>query len=384
MKYTKILLYLLLAIALLWPATAYAKEPFEDKVVFGGTYTLESEQTRDGNLVVFGGSVTLETDSLLNGDLVLIGGTVGVDGNVNGNLIAVGGVVRLKENAIINEDLVTVGATLNREEGSHVNGQVITGVDFPFTFSTAETVEVPSVSVPVVRTAGSRLLDVVWFFFRTFMWAAFAILLVMFLSPQADRIAQAAITQPLITGAAGLVTAILAPLALIAMTITIILIPVTLVAIIVLVIAWLVGLISLGLEVGKRIALLFNQEWAPAVAAGIGTFVLLFILNGFAMIDCIGWIPQTLVGLWGLGAVLLTRFGTQDYPEFAADATISAGVVAEASEPDPPLVEEEILGEDAEAEATEVLEGEMLEETLEEEDPSDQPESTDSPEEPSD
>jgi len=38
------------------------------------------------------------------------------------------------------------------------------------------------------------------------------------------------------------------------------------------------------------------------------------VLGGFSeLILCVGWLPQALVGLWGLGAVIMTRFGTQEY-----------------------------------------------------------------------
>ncbi len=64
-----------------WPSPAYAKELFDDKVVFGGTYTLESGQTLDGNLVIFGGAVTTEADSTVNGDVALLGGVAEIGGN---------------------------------------------------------------------------------------------------------------------------------------------------------------------------------------------------------------------------------------------------------------------------------------------------------------
>jgi hypothetical protein len=158
-------------------------------------------------------------------------------------------------------------------------------------------------------------LDVIWFFFRVFMWAALAILLVLFFKEPAERVAQTAINQAIISAGSGLLTAILAPIVLIVVTLTIILIPVSFIGILVLAIAWLLGWVSLGLEVGRRIAKMFDQEWAPAIAAGVGTFVLFFVLSGFNEIaPCIGWFPRTIVGLWGLGAVVLTRFGTQAYP----------------------------------------------------------------------
>jgi hypothetical protein len=315
MKHLKSMIFLLLILALMWPATVYAKEGFDDKVVFGGSFTLLEGESLDGSLVIFGGAATLEPGSIANGDVVLIGGTVEIAGDVNGNVVGIGGAVRLREEAVVNGDLMTLGATLDREDGARVNGQVISGTDVPFTFNVPNADGVNVVKTPQVNLKTSNpILDVMWFFFRTFMYAALAVLLVIFFSKQTDRVARAAFSQPVITGGAGLLTAILAPLALIAITITIILIPVTFVAVVLLVAAWLMGWVALGLEVGRRIAKALNIDLAPAIAAGIGTFILVFVLGGFSQaIACIGWLPQTLVGIWGLGAVLMTRFGTQDY-----------------------------------------------------------------------
>ena len=321
MKPIKTTILILLLVALLWPTTVFARETFDDKVVFGGTFTLESGQSHQGSLVIFGGAVTTESDSTVNGDVVLIGGTIQIGGTVNGNVVGIGGAVRLDGGAHINGDVFTLGATLRREEGASVNGQIIDGVDTPMAFTIPDDVqiekpEIPDVpQAPQVIVSANPFLNIIWFFFRTFLYAALAVLLVMFLPGHIDRIAKAAISEPVITAGAGLLTAILAPLALVAITITIILIPVTFVTVVLLVAAWLVGWVALGLEIGRRIAKAINMEWAPAISAGVGTLVLVFVLGGFReLIHCIGFMPQALVGIWGLGAVLLTRFGTQSYP----------------------------------------------------------------------
>jgi hypothetical protein len=338
-KFAQYAIILVLVLTVFWPSPAYAKGLFDDKVVFGGTYTLESGESLDGNLVIFGGAVTTETDSSVNGDIVLIGGVAEIGGTVNGNFVGIGGAVQLTSSAVVNGDLVTIGATLSREEGARVNGQIVNGIGVPFSFEIPDSdVRIPDIpgipdmpeapavpavpQAPRINVSFNPFLEILWFFFRTFMLAMLAVLVVIFFEKPTLRVSNAAIEQPLITGGAGFLTALLTPMALIALTLTIILIPVTLLTILALIVAWLFGWIAIGLEVGCRIAKLFNVEWASAISAGVGTFLLFLVLGGFAFIDCIGWIPMFLVGLWGLGAVIMTRFGTQAYvPASNAGAT---------------------------------------------------------------
>ncbi len=335
MKKINILTYLLLIIAVLWPSAASAKDLRDDEVIFGGSYTLQEGETLNGNLVVFGGTVTLKDNSIVNGDVVLIGGTVDGRGTINGSLVGIGGVLRLGEAAQVNGDLVTVGATLQREEGAQINGQVVQGSNFPFNFNLPE----DAVHTPAVSVSKNPALEVVWFFFRMFMWAALAILLVIFFAKPTDRVATAALNEPLITVGAGLLTAVLSPVAVLALVITIILIPVGFVLVVLLATAWLFGWVALGLEVGRRVAKMLNQEWAPAIAAGVGTLVLYFVSAGFAQIvPCVGGLPRAVIGLWGMGAVMMTYFGTRDYqnPPMVVDAPrVTANLDAGESTPEP-------------------------------------------------
>jgi hypothetical protein len=82
-----------------------------------------------------------------------------------------------------------------------------------------------------------------------------------------------------------------------------------------LVVAWVFGRIAIGLEIGLRIAKTFDREWPVPLAAGVGTFGLALVVDGMGtFIQCVGWLIPILVGLFGLGGVILTRFGTQAYP----------------------------------------------------------------------
>jgi tellurite resistance protein TehA-like permease len=135
----------------------------------------------------------------------------------------------------------------------------------------------------------------------------------MFWPEAAQRTSSAVVANPLATGGLGLLTFLVSPLVLLFMTITIVFIPVALIIVIVLIVAGVYGWIAVGLEVGDRLAEAFSWELHSAASAGLGTFLLTFVVGGIGMIPCVGWIAPFLVASMGLGGVILTRFGSQDY-----------------------------------------------------------------------
>ncbi len=312
-------LLLVVILSLTWPGSALARSLAEDRVVFGGSFTLKTGETLDGDLVVFGGSANLEPGSTVSGDVALIGGNLDANGVIEGDVVGLGGLVSLGDSAVVEGNLTLVGAHLRRAPGAIVRGQVFTGKTSPFTFSLPGAVEIPRLEVrlsPLFQTAS--------FLLRAFLWTALAVLLMLFLPESTQRVAQAALRQPLVAGGVGLLTLMVIPPALVLLTLTILLIPLSLALAMVAILAWAFGLMALGYEVGQRLAHLMRQDWAPAVSAGAGTFLLIVVLNGFkTAIPCVGWTFPALVGALGLGAVVLTRFGTQPYPPMGAEAAPS-------------------------------------------------------------
>ncbi len=74
------------------------------------------------------------------------------------------------------------------------------------------------------------------------------------------------------------------------------------------------GWISLGMIVGARLsAALKLYTLSPAVTAALGTGVLTLAAHVIGWIPCAGWVTVGLLAMIGLGAVLLTRFGTRPY-----------------------------------------------------------------------
>jgi hypothetical protein len=318
MKVLTKLIYLFVVIAILaFPITTLASASgdgllrgHQDEVVLGGTYTLESGETLSGNLWILGGNVILEAGSRVNGDIMLLGGNVSLSGEVSGDINAMGGNIDLRSQAILRGDLNLVGGSYERNSNARIEGRVNTEPSGPFQFT------LPSgARLPALEIRANPFWDFVAFFFRAFVIAALAVLVVMFWPRHVERIGQTSVAQPITAGGIGLLTAVIAPIVLLIMTITIILIPVTLIGLVILSMMVLLGWISIGMEVGQRMAISLKQEWATPVSAGVGTLVFTIVAGGIGeVVPCVGWVVPTLLGMLGFGAVLLTRFGSQSYP----------------------------------------------------------------------
>lgn len=325
---------IVLAAGLFLPTRALAADLAEDKIVVGGTWTLKSGEVLDGSVVIFGGTVALETDSRVDGDVALLGGTLEVSGEVEQDIVSMGGLVELKESAVVHGNVVTVGSRLVRESGARVYGQVNIGSDAPMSFTFPG-----RVTMPRLRMDFSPVVNLMWFMMRVFMWAALGVLLAVFLPRHIRQTAETAVRQPVASGGLGLLTGLIAPFVLVILVITLCLIPAAIFGAIGLVVAWAFGMVALGWETGRRLAKLVNQEWSEPVAAGIGTFILIFITDGSAaLIPCIGWVLPIIAGFLALGAVILTRFGTQPYPPMVDADFIPPAPPTPPTPPTPPLM----------------------------------------------
>jgi len=313
MKRSVGVLVLVLAGMLAFPSQAFAGGPEQGQVVFGGSFTLESGQILEGDLVIFGGSADLEEGSLVEGNLFLMGGNAVIDGQVNGDLVLLGGNVDLGPKASIGGDVVTLGGNLDRAPGSTIAGDVVAGDEFsfPFSFNFPSTTRV--VPLNEFRFRFSPVLDVLWFGLRSLLVAALATIVVMFWPEPTARAARAVVAQPLLSGGLGLLTFVVAPVLLIVLAITIILSPVSLLAAVLLVLGGVFGWIAIGKEVGDRLVKAFTWDLHPAASAGLGTLALSLVVGGIGLIPCVGWMVGFVVVAIALGAVLLTRFGSREY-----------------------------------------------------------------------
>ncbi len=334
----------LLAFLLLPAVPAYAQgTPGNGRVVIGQDFTLKSGDTLNGDLVVIGGQATLEQSAVANGDVVVIGGNLKLDGKTSGNAVVIGGVAALGAVSSVGGDLVAIGGTLQRAEGSQVGGNVVTNLPPP----TIRVPVTPQAEIPPIPPSPSFHVNwgpigtVASILIQAIGLAALAMLLALFLHPQLDKVAQAVTRQPLVSGSIGLLTLVVAPIALRILVVTIFLIPVAIAAVVLIVLAWLFGVVALGMEVGDRFTKAVHQTWEPVISTGVGTFLLGLGVGIVNLVPCVGWLAPVLVGLVGLGAAVLTRFGTQAawHPEALPPAAPAAPTAPAA--PAPPVAPEE-------------------------------------------
>ena len=351
-KIIRILILVLLLSAVLIPSTATASGFSDDKVVFGGNFTLDSGETLNGDLVVFGGNVILEISSTVNGDTVVMGGNVTSNGTINGNLVALGGLVELLEEARVIGDLTVLGSSFDQAPGAYISGNIITEENIPFDFTLPDNIGLFEGDFPAFQFRELPFVSASWFFFQVLIWTGLAVLLGLFIQNQAPVVNRAAFGQPVMTFVVGLGIVFIAPLVLVALILTILLSPVSLLGIFALLAAWIVGLVSLSIEIGKKLAQALDQNWPVPIMAGAGMFILSLLFNGFQhIVPCVGFIPKFILGLWVTGAVVLTRFGTKEYPD-GSSGVIPAPVYVPETEEIPDAFLSDVTSKDAEINAT--------------------------------
>jgi hypothetical protein len=297
------------------------------KLVFGGSYTLRSGGRLRGDLVVFGGSAVLENDTRVDGNIAVIGGEADIAGRVQGDVVIVGGTVRLRSSAEVDGQLVRVGGVLHKEEGAQIHGGETGGANIP------PIPPVPSIPTPPpapswpqrgVNTFFSFVVDVVYGVGMTVVLALLAVFVVALWREPVERVSQTIVNAPAASWGVGALSVlafavVLPALAVLSAVLVIICIGLfgfgfIAIASIGLVIAWLMGWIALGQLVGQRsLGALGAHNPTPAVSAAAGTAVITLFWLGLAPLCGLGWLIFAVLSPLGLGAVILTRFGSQDY-----------------------------------------------------------------------
>jgi len=356
-----LLLALVLVLALVGPVMAAPLMGNGGGVHFG-PYTLDSGEYSAGDLVVFGGPVRISDDAELDGDLVVFGafeqdtgarvdgdvvvmGSADIAGTVEGDLFAAGELT-LRSTARAEGDVASAGV-IDRHENAVVLGTIGPVADgevffpggpfvFPFVWPRGQATAVSW----WIRTAGAILRGLA----RVMVLSILALVVMSLWPDYMERMGRVIEVNPLTSFGVGLLSLIVGTLIIVLLAVTICLSPFAVVGIIAIVVAALLGWISLGLIVGRRVLVgLFDQPSPNLVTAGVAGTALVTLL--MALARSVGLLHIFLFFVLvppAVGTVILTRFGSRPY---AATGQVSPSrspappAAPPSTEPPPPSVE---------------------------------------------
>lgn len=252
----------------------------------------------DTSIFKIGSDVTIEKGQKIR-NVVAIGGQITVSGAVEKSVVAIGGSVVLTKTAVVKGNVVSLGGVIVIARDAVVGGDLteINSSNLYETLTTALSSEWEGWS---------------WIFavisLSIFLVILVLALLIAALLPKPVRIVSEAIHENtfkvILCGILGLV--LIAPLALL-LTISVVGIALIPLEVIVVVCSVLLGFIAVGRIIGGKVLRLFKRP-NPGIVRE--TFWGLLILWLIGWIPYIGWMVKAIAIVIGLGAVLITRFGT--------------------------------------------------------------------------
>ncbi len=287
--------------------------------------------------VHIGSSVTVAEDEYVTDPVVAVGGNVTVLGRVDDDVVAVLGSVRLGPHARVRGDVTAVGGRIDQQPGASIGG-----------------------AVNEVRFGGGNYHFDPWFFaapwlgmemfggwfklmgtlLRLSLVLLLAFLVLIIAARPVERIAERAGRDPWLSGFTGLLAQLLfvpvLVITVVVLSISIIGIPLLVLvpfAIIAFLVAVLIGFTGVGLRVGRWAV---GPDRPPFVAMAVGVVLIAavaLLARGLSLLPVplwpitwfvaiVGFLVEYVAWTVGLGAALLTRFGTRG-PVAPYDATVT-------------------------------------------------------------
>ena len=290
-----------------------------DQTISGENYTLAAGEIVQGDLTIFGGNTTLEAGSRVEGDVTVFGGNADIYGTVNGDVNVVGGNANLKRGAQVGGKASAVGGNVNREDGASTRQGTNEFNGFPPLGPSAAEVDNNNAGGRnwSQRMNGARNWADRWdnsVFGKLggiILITLFAMVVAHFLPLPIARMGSTIRSQGLLSSGVGLLTFIALPIATAITIIGIITLPLIGIA---LFFGALIGWTALAQLIGAWLMRGFGRfNWTLAGQAAAGAIVLAVL----GALPGAGWFVSIGASCIGLGALILTRLGTQDYPQTA-------------------------------------------------------------------
>jgi hypothetical protein len=266
------------------------------------------------DIIRFGDDVIVEEGEVVEGDAVAILGSVLVEGAVEGDAVAVGGSVTVGPKGEIDGDGVAIGGGVTKEGGGVVHGETVS-VGRGQIWKPRGRFLHSNIFFP----AGRLLFFILW----TILLIVLAMIVIALAKGPVENVRMRATREAFKMGLIGLLAEVLLVPVMVLFIITIIGIPIGLVVLpLVFGLAVLFGFISVSLAVGQRAGNGAGRGPYTAVAVGILLLHALVIIGGVlrlpgggiglvgAVLKFIGYAVIYVAGTVGLGAVIMSKFGS--------------------------------------------------------------------------
>ena len=290
---------------------------------------MRNHRHRSASRVHIGGDITVGEDEIITDPVVAIGGSVNVLGHVNDDVVAIGGGVHLGPKAVVTGNITTVGGHVEREPGSSVDGGVNEVRIGPPNFALHAPAFFGMFGGWNTVHSWLRLVATT---IRLGIVMLLVILVTLVAARPVERIGERAAREPWLSGFTGLLAQLLfvpvLVLTVVVLAVSIIGIPLLVLVpfgILAFLLAVLVGFSGVALRIGRWAV---GSDRAVPLALAVGVILvasIALVARGLALVPAPLWPITWIVGAigffteyvaWtvGLGAALLTRFGSRGAP----------------------------------------------------------------------
>lgn len=276
--------------------------------------------TEDRSVIRIGSDVTIEEGQKVR-NVFVIGGQITINGTVVNHVIAAGGSVVLTKTAVVGGSILSLGGIIVTARDAQIEG-IMTEIN------SSNLLDTLAAAMSADWEGWSWVFAVVSLAF--FFVILFVALLIVALLPKPVRIVAEAISENTfkVTLCGLLALVLIAPLALL-LTVSVVGIALIPLEVIVVVCSILLGFIAVGRLIGGKVLAILKRPKPSMIRETFWGLIVLWLIG---WIPYIGWMVKAVAIVLGLGAVLITRFGTYQ------------GWKTVASPPAPPAGEEGGLG----------------------------------------
>ena len=268
------------------------------------------------DIVQFGDDIIVEEGEVVEGDVVAILGSIVVDGMVEGDVVAVAGELTVGPRGEIDGDAVAVGGGVTKEPGAKVRGETVSiGTGSGFRPSIC-----PIFAGSFFSRGGRLLILIVWII----LLVVLGLIIMAVFRRGVDNVCARARKEAFKMGLFGLLGWVLFLPIVAIFAITIIGIPVAIIVVLAFFLALLFGFIGVSYAVGSRLGNGHGRSIYVSMAIGVFALYGLLVLAGIIglpggalhvlgqLIAFIGWAVIFVAVTVGLGAVIMSKFGTSE------------------------------------------------------------------------